>query len=352
MDNRDTLRCRDSGEPSDKGKLMSTVADNCSMRRRGKISVANESEKSNGNGNGNGNTSENEDSVYVQFSNFVPVLLLIAVLLLIINVWFVKDSVDKSDMTRKTLSIDPELLAHWNSTLANLKPEEIINWAVLTFPGLYQTTAFGLSGLCIIDMISKLPHATENVDLVFIDTLYHFPQTLELVEKVKNKYPEFKLHVYKPFGCDNEEEFVAKHGDSLWERDELKYDYLVKVEPLKRAYEDLQIKAVFTGRRQSQGANRSTLPIIEIDDTLHIIKINPLATWTFDDVYCYIQENNVPYNELLDLGYKSVGDWHSTSPVAEGEDERAGRWKGRAKTECGIHVVGEYKEYMDKKIVG
>jgi phosphoadenosine phosphosulfate reductase len=75
---------------------------------------------------------------------------------------------------------------------------------------------------------------------------------------------------------------------------------------------------------------------VEVDEA-GLIKINPLASWSFKQVDGYIKLNNVPYNELLDRGYKSVGDWHSTEPVKEGEDERAGRWKGQAKTECGIH---------------
>ena len=78
------------------------------------------------------------------------------------------------------------------------------------------------------------------------------------------------------------------------------------------------------------------MDIIEVDEA-GLIKINPLASWSFAQVEDYIRSNNVPYNELLDRGYKSVGDWHSTEPVSAGEDERAGRWKGTQKTECGIH---------------
>ncbi|KAG0683341.1 3'-phosphoadenylsulfate reductase [Pichia californica] len=257
-------------------------------------------------------------------------------------------------LTKPSLNIDSKLLSHWNKKLASLKPEEILEWSILTFPGLYQTTAFGLTGLCIIDMLSKLNVSKNDegkypVELVFVDTLYHFPQTLDLVKKIEEKYPSFKLHIYKPDGCENDTDFVNKYGDQLWETDELKYDYLVKVEPLKRAYEDLGIMVVFTGRRRSQGSNRAELPIIEIDETLKVIKINPLASYNFIDVKKYIDENQVPYNELLDLGYKSVGDWHSTEPVAEGEDERSGRWKGKAKTECGIHVSSNYSQFIDEK---
>lgn len=254
---------------------------------------------------------------------------------------------------KPSLNIDSKLLEHWNKTLSTLSPQEILQWSVLTFPGLYQTTAFGLTGLCIIDMLSKLESTEKDaknpVELVFIDTLYHFPQTLELVSEVEKKYPSFKLHVYKPEGCESDTDFVAKYGDELWSKDELKYDYLVKVEPLKRAYEELGIMVVFTGRRRSQGSARAELPIIEVDETMKVIKINPLASWSFSDVKKYVDENQVPYNQLLDLGYKSVGDWHSTEPVAEGEDERSGRWKGKAKTECGIHVTSNYSQFLSSQ---
>jgi phosphoadenosine phosphosulfate reductase len=97
------------------------------------------------------------------------------------------------------------------------------------------------------------------------------------------------------------------------------------------------VEAVITGRRQSQGADRAQLQPIEIDST-GLINVNPLCRWSFEDVKEYIDLFAVPSNELLDQGYKSVGDWHSTKVPVEGQDERAGRWSGNAqKTECGLH---------------
>lgn len=225
-----------------------------------------------------------------------------------------------------------------NSQLSQLDPEDILRWCITSLPGLYQETAFGLSGLVTIDMLSKIsvgpirPH----VDLIFMDTLHHFDETLSLVDRVRARYPTTKVHVFKPEGCDTADDFAAKYGSNLWEKNEELYDWKAKVEPSERAYADLSVKAVLTGRRKTQGGKRGNLDIVEVDDT-GLIKVNPLANWSFDRVADYIRENDVPYNELLDRGYKSIGDWHSTQPVAEGEDERAGRWKGRAKTECGIH---------------
>ena len=214
---------------------------------------------------------------------------------------------------------------------------DILRWAITTIPNLYQTTAFGLTGLVILDMLSKLRiPRPQVVDLIFLDTLHHFSQTLALVDRVRSQYPLVNIHVYKPAGLATADEFARRHGERLWETNDELYDWHAKVEPAQRAYRELHVNGVLTGRRRSQGGRRGDLSVIEIDEA-GLIKINPLANWSFEQVREYIQANNVPYNELLDQGYRSIGDWHSTKPVAEGEDEREGRWKGTQKTECGIH---------------
>lgn len=229
-------------------------------------------------------------------------------------------------------------LARINQELNDKSPQEIIKWAVENVEGLYQTTAFGLSGLITTDILASLG---ASVELIFLDTLYHFKETYDLVRAVEEKYPQLKLHIYRPEGCSTTEDFENAHGKELWEENDFLYDYLVKVEPSDRAYKELGVKAVFTGRRRSQGAARSEMPIVEVTED-QIVKINPLANWSFGDVQSYIKAHNVPYNKLLEKGYRSVGDWHSTQPVKEGEDERAGRWKGKDKTECGIHVKNKF----------
>jgi len=226
-----------------------------------------------------------------------------------------------------------------NQQLNHLTPEEILKWSVLSLPGLFQTTSFGLTGLVTMDMLSKLNNTlsmTPKIPLIFLDTLHHFPETLALVELVKQRYPQLTLHTYRPEGCDTSADFEANHGVRLWESNEDMYDYVAKVEPAQRAYRELGVKAMLTGRRRSQGGKRGELDVLEVDEA-GLIKVNPLANWSFEQVWDYVREQGLPYNELLDRGYKSIGDWHSTQPVAEGDDERSGRWKGRAKTECGIH---------------
>lgn len=234
-----------------------------------------------------------------------------------------------------------------NKQLQFLEPPEILRWCITTLPHLFQTTAFGLSGLVTLDMLSRLNiPRPQMVDAIFIDTLYHFPETLELVDRIRERYPLINIHIYKPDGAETADEFAAKHGEKLWETDGERYDYMVKVEPNQRGNRELGVQAVLTGRRRSQGGKRGDLPIVEVDEG-GLIKVNPMANWSFQQIRDYINTNDVPYNTLLDQGYKSVGDWHSTQPVAEGEDERAGRWKGQEKTECGLHnPKSKYAQFL------
>ncbi|KAH9868146.1 hypothetical protein J1614_007218 [Plenodomus biglobosus] len=236
-----------------------------------------------------------------------------------------------------------------NAQLQKLEPQDILKWCITSLPGLFQTTAFGLTGLVTIDMLSKLDGPmSHNIDLIFLDTLYHFDETYTLVDRVRRRYGT-RVHVYKPAGCDNVHQFTAKHGDKLWDTNDELYDYVAKVEPAERAYLELQVKAVLTGRRRSQGGKRGDLDIVEVDEA-GLVKVNPLANWSFAQVKEYVDANDVPYNDLLNQGYKSVGDWHSTQPVAAGEDERSGRWKGKNKTECGIHnPKSRYAQFLQEQ---
>lgn len=189
---------------------------------------------------------------------------------------------------------------------------EVLRWAITTLPGLFQTTAFGLTGLVTLDMLSKMTaKRSQKVDLIFLDTLHHFAETHDLIARVRKQYPDTNLHIYAPDGASTPEEFTAKYGEKLWETNDTLYDWVAKVEPAQRAYSELDVRAVLTGRRRSQGGKRGDLDIIEVDEA-GLVKVNPLANWSFKQVQDYVRENGVPYNTLLDQGYKSVGDWHST----------------------------------------
>jgi len=120
-------------------------------------------------------------------------------------------------------------LASINDYLSTLTPQEIIQWGITHLPSLAQTTAFGLTGLVAIDMISKLDvTASQKPPLIFLDTLYHFPETYELVEDVKQRYG-VPVHIFKADGCETVEEFEKRYGEKLWEVSEETYDYVVKV---------------------------------------------------------------------------------------------------------------------------
>ncbi|CAG9995139.1 unnamed protein product [Clonostachys byssicola] len=262
-------------------------------------------------------------------------------------------SPSSSTQSLPLMSLTAAHLEHLNNQLEPMHPMDILRFCKIMFPNLYQSTAFGLTGLVTMDMLSKIQDEnpeSNQVELIFLDTLYHFKETYDLIDRVKARYPNVPVHVFKPHGADNVEEFEETYGKELWSTSDELYDWIIKVEPLQRAYDELKVAAVLNGRRRSQGAARGSIPIVELDEERGIIKINPLATWSFGQVNAYIKEHDVPYNALLDQGYKSVGDWHSTSPVKEGEDERAGRWKGQNKSECGIHnKKSRYAQFLEDK---
>jgi phosphoadenosine phosphosulfate reductase len=216
------------------------------------------------------------------------------------------------------------------SLTADAEPQEILQSAAAAFPAgkLALVSAFGPTSLVLIDMLSRLDL---RLPVLFVDTLHHFPETLELAERVRARY-DLDLRVFRP--AADRAEFEAKYGERLWERDLDLYQQVTKVEPFRRATENLD--AWLTGRRREQSDTRAELPIVE---TAERIKINPLAGWSRGKVWGYILENEIPYNPLHDRGYPSVGDEPLTTPVGGDEPERAGRWRGSARTECGIHSV-------------
>ncbi len=141
-----------------------------------------------------------------------------------------------------------------------------------------------------------------------------------------------ELRTYR--AAPSRKEFEAVHGPKLWERDEERFHELTKVEPMRNALEG--VDAWITGRRRDQSPTRASLLPIELETR---VKINPLAFWSLEDVWDFIRVHQVPYNPLHDLGYASIGDAPLTTPVRPGEHERAGRWRGSARLECGLHGI-------------
>lgn len=233
-----------------------------------------------------------------------------------------------SNCSLSTLDLDT-----LNQRFEQASPQEILAWCVRNIPkGLVQTTSFSL--LPITHMLYK--ELNHPVPVIFLDTLHLFPETLETAQKAKALY-DLDLHAYRAAGADTEAAFAARYGDRLWERDIERFYELTKVEPLQRALDELDVKAWITGRRRDQSETRQNMPIFERDENGRL-KVNPLANWTNKDVWTYTFKHEVPYNPLHDQGYTSIGDRPLTTKTIAGEDERAGRWRGSDKTECGIHL--------------
>jgi phosphoadenosine phosphosulfate reductase len=227
----------------------------------------------------------------------------------------------------------PEHLDWLNQQFEDQSAQDILKWCSMTLPNLIQSTSFGPTGMVIVHMLSELNISTP---VLYLDTLHHFPESIEHAQKTTERY-QLDLRVYRCKSAASQEEFEKIHGEELWKLESERYDQLVKVEPQKRALRELNAFAWINGRRRSQGGERSSLRIMEFDVDGRL-KINPLATWSFEQTWQYIRENNIPYNPLHDQGYKSIGDKMTTFPVGENEPERAGRWKGSSQTECGIHL--------------
>lgn len=229
-------------------------------------------------------------------------------------------------------TIDLEVL---NQQFETAHPKDILAWCVEQIPqGLIQTSAFSVDGTVITDWLYRHLHP---VPVIFLDTLHHFPETLELVHQIQAFY-QLDLHVYKTREANSREEFADRFGEALWHTDIEQFHLLTKVEPLQRALNELQVAAWITGRRRDQAVTRAHMPIFE-QDSQGRLKINPLANWTQKESWQYVMQHHLPYNPLYNLGYSSIGDEPLTTPIDATETERAGRWRGSEKTECGIHLM-------------
>ena len=212
-------------------------------------------------------------------------------------------------------------LAEISAEFERLPASKIIQWAVDRYaPHLAMTAS--MTDAVLIDLAHRVDPA---IEVVFIDTGYHFPETLETVETVRRRY-----------GLNLRMMTVPHHAEALWEKDPENCCSAVKVGQLDRA---LAGKAAWmSGLRRDEAETRANAPIVG-RDMRGLVKVNPLATWTSDDVQGYIEEHDVPVNPLTLQGYPSIGCMPCTKPVAEGEDPRSGRWAGREKTECGLHLA-------------
>ena len=230
----------------------------------------------------------------------------------------------------------PELLAELEEASARLEsasPEEIIAWASERFaPYLTMATAFGPEGCVIISMIAKVAPGTHVFNL---DTGYQFIETLDLRDKLARKYG-VEVEMLQPEL--SVPEYEAKHGGPLYKTNPNQCCFDRKVKVLRAAAQGQH--AWMSGIRRDQSTDRARAAIVEWDKKFNLVKISPLANWTKQDVWKRILDEEILYNPLHDQGYPSIGCWPCTRAVLDGEnDERAGRWSGIAKTECGLHTL-------------
>lgn len=223
-----------------------------------------------------------------------------------------------------------EEIQHLAEELEQQTAEEILKLATEKF-GTKVTLAssFGAEDVVLIDMLSKIAPATP---IFYLDTNKHFAETYETRDRLQNRYGLTFIQMLPVLSL---EEQAKIHGDELWKSDPNQCCNIRKVEPLTRVLS--QYDAWITGIRREQAPTRANTKKIEWDHKFNLVKFNPLASWTHKDVWNYISAHDVPYNPLHDQNYPSIGCSVCTRQVLPGEDPRAGRWSGFAKTECGLH---------------
>ena len=226
----------------------------------------------------------------------------------------------------------PEDLGAANASLQGASPQAILRWAVERYhPRLTMATAFGAEGCCIIHMLAEIE---PGVRIFNLDTGYQFPETLALRERIKERYG-IEVEYVRPES--SVAEFEAKNRGPLYVLQPEQCCHERKIIPLRKAIAgyDAWISAI----RGNQTIHRAAAGVVQWDKKFGLTKVNPLLSWTNQDVWTFITKHDIPYNPLHDQGYPSIGCWPCTRAVLDGEDERAGRWSGTSKKECGLHIM-------------
>jgi len=209
-------------------------------------------------------------------------------------------------------------------------PSDILRWTFEAFGDrVALSTAFGPSGIALMHLASRV---NPGARVFFIDTGFHFEQTLEMAERVQRRLP-IELQILRPELTVTEQ--AERHGDELYVIDSDRCCAMRKVEPTRRMLSGLD--AWVTGLRRDQGPSRATTPVLDVReiDGRPLYKVSPLVRWSRKDVWRHIFAHDLPYNPLHDDGYPSIGCAPCTAPVGAGADERAGRWAGQSKTSVG-----------------
>ncbi|HEU4354590.1 MAG TPA: phosphoadenylyl-sulfate reductase [Actinomycetota bacterium] len=242
-----------------------------------------------------------------------------------------------------TLISDPELRA-LNERFETATPQEIVRWA-LEDSGIERiavASAFQAEGTCVMHMASLV---RPDVEVLFLETGFHFAETLAFKEQLAER---LGLTITDLVGAFTVEQQQATFGERLYERDPGLCCDINKVRPMFEALQKLD--AWVTAFRRDSSPTRATAPILdryELEPGRPMLKINPVAGWTRRDTWTYLKENDLPHNPLYDLGYASIGCAPCTRMRFDGEPERAGRWAGLSRWECGIHQRETRVEIVD-----
>lgn len=235
-------------------------------------------------------------------------------------------------MLPSTTCPTPADIARWNEEFATATPEAILRWAAQRWGRwLVLTCSFGgPAGMVLLDMLMRVAPGTE---VIYIDTGLLFPETYALIDEVRRRYGITPRAVRPALSLEQQ---AAQAGPELWTRDPDHCCRLRKVQPLAEALAPYD--AWITGLRRSDAPTRAQAQLFEWSARYSLVKLNPLVGWSDREVWSYIHAHQVPYNALLDRGYRSLGCSPCTRlPITD--DPRSGRWVGFNKTECGIHVA-------------
>ncbi|MCV7346225.1 phosphoadenylyl-sulfate reductase [Mycolicibacterium rhodesiae] len=222
-----------------------------------------------------------------------------------------------------------ELAAQGAAELADASAVELLAWTDKHFGGDY-VVASNMQDAVLVDMASKV---RPGVDVLFLDTGYHFAETIGTRDAVEAVYDIHVVNVTPEHSVTEQDQLLGK---DLFASNPGECCRLRKVVPLRKALGGYA--AWVTGIRRVEAPTRANAPLISFDEGFKLVKINPLAAWSDEDMDAYIQANGVLVNPLVEEGYPSIGCAPCTAKPVEGADPRSGRWQGLAKTECGLHV--------------
>ncbi|MEK6533078.1 MAG: phosphoadenylyl-sulfate reductase [Nitrospirota bacterium] len=230
----------------------------------------------------------------------------------------------------------PEMVAELkraSDAFESQQPQDVLKDAIKRFASkIVVACSFGAEDVVLVDMVHRID---PSIPLFYLDTDFLFPETYATRDRIIQQYALKPAQVIQVQSLLTPDQQAAQHGPALWSTEPDRCCQLRKVEPLTRVLKGYD--AWITGIRRDQSPTRANAGLIEWDSKFQLVKVNPLARWTWADVWTYIKVYEVPYNPLHDQNYPSIGCTHCTAPVAPGEDPRAGRWKTFTKTECGLH---------------